>query len=83
MPYSVLAHGSSAGADPRGRRLQRLIVIAQVAIALTLIVGAVLFARTLGALNRTALGFDPQRLIAMTVTPRTEDLGRWNADTTR
>ena len=76
---SVLAHGGRAAGHRGGRRMQRAIVVVQVAIALTLIVGAALFARTLGALNHTALGFNPERLISLTVTPRTDDLQRWNA----
>jgi putative ABC transport system permease protein len=75
---SVLAHGGSVAADPRGRRIQRTVVIAQVAIALTLLMGTALFARTLGGLVRTALGFDPAHLLAMNVTPATDDLTRWN-----
>jgi putative ABC transport system permease protein len=75
----VLAHGGSVAADPRGRRVQRIVVVAQVAIALSLLTGTALFARTLHGLVRTALGFDPDRLVALTVTPGTDDLTRWNA----
>ncbi len=76
---SVLAHGGSVAADPRGRRIQRAVVVAQVAIALTLLTGTALFARTLQGLVRTVLGFDPTHLVAMNVTPATDDLTRWNA----
>src|SRR5438105_3315360 len=76
---SVLAHGSSAAGDPRGRRIQRAVVVAQVAIALTLLAGTALFLRTLNGLDRTALGFQPDHLVAITVTPATDDLARWNA----
>ena len=75
---SVLAHGASVAADPRGRRVQRAVVAAQVAIALVLLMGTALFVRTLGGLNRTALGFDPDRLLSITVSPATDKSDRWN-----
>jgi predicted permease len=76
---SVLAHGSSAAGDSRGRRIQRAVVVAQVAIALTLLAGTALFLRTLNGLDRTALGFQADHLVAIAVTPATDDLARWNA----
>jgi len=76
---SVLAHGTRAAADPRARRIQRAVVVAQVAIALTLLAGTALFLRTLHALDRTALGFNPDRLVAISVAPATDALDRWNA----
>src|SRR4051812_9159035 len=76
---SVLAHGPGAAADPRGRRAQRTIVVAQIAVALTLLAGTGLFLRTVRGLDRTVLGFDPTNLLAVTVTPATNDLTRWNA----
>jgi putative ABC transport system permease protein len=75
---TALARGSVA-ADPRGRRVQRTVVIAQIALALTLLAGTALFFRTLHGLNRTALGFNPNQLLAISVTPATDDLARWNA----
>jgi putative ABC transport system permease protein len=75
----ALAHGGSLAADPRGRRVQRGVVIAQVAVSLTLIAGAALFARTVRALDQTALGFDPANLLALTVSPSVSDLTRWRA----
>ncbi len=76
---SVLAHGNSVASDPRGRLIQRGVVIAQVAIALTLLAGTALFVRTLRQLDRTALGFNPDHLIAISIAPATNDLDRWNA----
>jgi predicted permease len=75
----ALAHGAGAPSDPGGRRLQRIVVTGQVAVALTLLTGAGLFVRTLQALDRTVLGFEPDRLLAVSVTPPTDDLDRWNA----
>ena len=59
---AVLAHGASVASDPRGRRVQRAVVVAQVAVALTLLFGTALFLRTVRGLDRAVLGFDPERL---------------------
>jgi putative ABC transport system permease protein len=75
---SILAHGPRIAADRRGRRLQRAIIIAQIAAAVTLLAGSALFLRTLRGLERTTLGFDPEGLTALSVTPQTDDLQRWN-----
>jgi predicted permease len=53
--------GSAAGLT----RLRRGLVAAQVALTLTLVAGAVLFGRSLGALASADLGFDRARLVAM------------------
>jgi putative ABC transport system permease protein len=76
---AVLAHGASVASDPRGRRVQRAVVVAQVAVALTLLFGTVLFLRTVRGLDRAVLGFEPERLTALLVTPQTDDVERWTA----
>ena len=75
---SVLAHGPATTGLPRGRLVQRLVVTAQVALALTLLVGTALFVRTVFGLDRTVLGFEPDHLLAVEVAPASEDLDRWN-----
>jgi putative ABC transport system permease protein len=75
----VLAHGGAPASDPRGRRVQRGVVMTQVAIAVTLVSGTGLFLRTLSSLDRAALGFEPEGLVAVRVTPSTSDRTRWNA----
>jgi len=75
---SVLAHGPATTGLPRGRFVQRLVVTAQVALALTLLVGTALFVRTVQGLDRTVLGFEPEHLLAMDITPDGDDLDRWN-----
>jgi predicted permease len=75
---SVLAHGPAATGMARGRFVQRLVVTSQVALALTLLVGTALFVRTVHGLDRTVLGFDPDHLLAVGVTPDGDDLDRWN-----
>ena len=75
---SVLAHGPATTGLPRGRLIQRLVVTAQVALALTLLVGTALFVRTVFGLDRTVLGFEPDHLLAVEVAPASDDLDRWN-----
>ena len=75
---TVLVHGREA-ASPRGRFLQRSIVVVQVAVALTLLAGTALFLRTVRGLDQTVLGFDPDNLLTLTIAPQTADLDRWNA----
>jgi putative ABC transport system permease protein len=75
---SVITHGRDAG-TPRGRIVQRGIVVAQLAIALTLLAGTALFYRTIRGLDRTTLGFEPDRLLAITLSPQASDVRRWTA----
>jgi len=76
---AVLAHGASVASDPRGRRVQRAVVVAQIAVALTLLFGTALFLRTVRGLDRAMLGFEPERLTSIGVAPHTDDVERWNA----
>jgi putative ABC transport system permease protein len=76
---SVLAHGASVASDPRGRRIQRAIVVGQVGTAVALLFGTSLFLRTVRGLDATVLGFDPDQLLAVEAGPQTEDIVRWNA----
>jgi putative ABC transport system permease protein len=75
---SILASSAPRATDPRGRRLQRGIVVGQMAVALTLLAGTGLFVRTVRGLDRTILGFDPTNLLAFTVSPPTSDRPRYN-----
>lgn len=74
---AVLAHGASVASDRPGRRVQRAVVVAQIAVALTLLFGTVLFLRTVRGLDRAVLGFEPERLTAIAIAPQTEDIVRW------
>ena len=74
----MLTHGRDAGAG-RGRLVQRTIVVSQLAIALTLLVGTGLFLRTVRGLDRTTLGFEPDRLYAFNLSPQAGDVSKWNA----
>ena len=76
---SVLAHGASVASDPRGRWVQRAIVVGQVAVAVALLFGTTLFLRTVQGLDQTVLGFEPDHLLTLEVSAPTEDVVRWNA----
>ena len=52
-----------------GLRLRRILVTMQVAFTLILVVGALLFARTLTALSAKGPGFDTSSLIAVGIDP--------------
>lgn len=65
-------HLSSFGrgqAGPRGTRLRRLLVVGEVAVALVLLVGAGLLARSYAGLNQADLGFDPRNVLVAEVNP--------------
>jgi predicted permease len=61
---------TSAGSS-RARRLGggKLLVVAQLAMALPLVIGAGLFLRTLTNLSHQSLGFDPDRILTFSVDP--------------
>ena len=59
----------SAG-DAAGRSTTRLLVAAQIAFSLTLLIVAALFARSLQELNRVDVGFDREHLIVARIDPR-------------
>jgi predicted permease len=50
-------------------RLRKGLVVAQIALSLLLLIGATLFARSLGNLRSIDPGFDPDRLLTFTVDP--------------
>jgi predicted permease len=56
-----------AGTGARGARVREGLVVAEVSLALVLLVGASLFVRTFVGLRRTDLGYDASRLMTMRV----------------
>jgi predicted permease len=60
-----------ASPDRSNQRVSSLLVIAQVAVSLVLLMGAGLFLRTLTNLRSVDLGFMPDRLAILNVNPRT------------
>ena len=63
--------GRLAGADAAssGRRFRQGIAVAEIAIALMLVIAAGLMVRTFRAVGALKLGFDPTRVIAVGLTP--------------
>ena len=55
--------GRSGSADVSGRGLRRALVVGEVALALTLLIGAGLLIRSVARLQRVTPGFDPDRLL--------------------
>ena len=63
---SLRERGTSAAASVR---LRQLIVAAQIALSLVLVIGAVLFSRTLTALLAKGPGFDTSTLVSFAIDP--------------
>ena len=66
LVLSLRERGSTGG----GVRLRKVIVSAQIALSLVLVIGAVLFARTLTGLLAKGPGFDTSSLVSFGVDPR-------------
>src|SRR5262249_387148 len=62
-----LREGTRTGTAPAARRTRNTLVVAQVGLAMVLLVVAGLIVRTLLALNRHDLGFDPRPLLTAQV----------------
>lgn len=56
--------------------IRNVLVAVQVALSLALVIGGVLFVRTLTALAGTKLGFDPDGLVVTNVNARNSDMDR-------
>jgi putative ABC transport system permease protein len=71
-PATTLEPGGRSSTDGRDAiALRRGLVVGQVALSIVLVVGAVLFARTLRNLGAVDLGFDPNVLVASVDLRRT------------
>jgi len=78
---SPLRFDSRAGTEPRTRRrVRHMLVASQVALALVLLAGAALLARSLERLQGISLGYDPDRLSLLAVAfpgaAYTDSMGR-------
>ena len=69
------AQGRRRGGERRRRRARRLrsaLVVAEVALAVVLLVGAALFIGSFVTLMRIDPGFDPERVLTVQISPRSE-----------
>ena len=64
---ALKADARSGGEGPRGRRVRHLLAVTEVAVALVLLVGAGLLARSIAAIARTDLGFNPRNVLAVSI----------------
>ena len=62
---------SGADRSHHGRRFRQGLTVAEIALALMLVVAAGLLVRTLRALNAQELGFDPRNVISIGISPDT------------
>ena len=74
----TLTSGARAVMHPRERRLQRMVVGWQVAVAVVLLAGAALFVRSVQTLDRTDVGFRAEGLLSIDVEPSWREFERWD-----
>ena len=79
--HETLKEGGRGGsADVSGRTVRRVLVVGEVALALTLLVGAGLLIKSVARLQRVDPGFDPSRILTFNVAlPRV----KYPSDTAR
>ncbi|HET9793530.1 MAG TPA: ABC transporter permease [Thermoanaerobaculia bacterium] len=68
MPGEFLRDSSARGSRRFGKG-RSAVVAAEIGLALTLVLGAGLLARSFGALSRVPLGFEPAHVIAFSIKP--------------
>ena len=65
---NALKEGGRSGSDgSRGRRVRHSLAVVEVAVALVLLVGAGLLARSFAAIARADLGFNPRNVLALSI----------------
>jgi predicted permease len=69
QPNEVLSNGVRASAGARSRKLSRSLVIAEIALAFTLLSVSALFLSQLEKLHHTSPGFDPDHLLTFQLSP--------------
>jgi putative ABC transport system permease protein len=67
-PNAVLSEGVRASAGAPARRLSKALVVAEIALAFTLLTTSVILVVHLRNLGRVSLGFDPDGLVAFELT---------------
>ena len=66
---SLIASLGQRGGAPAGVRLRKILVVGQIAFSLLLVIGALLFVRTLDGLLAKGPGFDTRNLISFRLEP--------------
>ncbi|MBV8856408.1 MAG: ABC transporter permease [Acidobacteria bacterium] len=69
--------GRTAGAGPLRQRLRRLLVVAQVALAVVLVVGAALLIKSFWRLRRVDPGFNPAHVAVLSLSLPQSKYGDW------
>lgn len=70
-PAESLVSSKRMSAGPRALRVRSVLVVAQVGLAVVLLIAAGLIVRSFANLQTTNIGFAPSGVIALNVTPRT------------
>jgi putative ABC transport system permease protein len=65
----ALREGARGSAGPAGHRARRSLIVAEVALALVLLIGSGLFLRTFLRLQSVDLGFNPENVLAGLIVP--------------
>lgn len=74
QPQDAMRSGDTRhGGSPRARAATRVLVFGQVALCFTLLVSALLFARTMTNLRHVELGFTAERVLTQSLDPMTDD----------
>lgn len=76
-PAQALRHGLRTSASGAALSWRRLLIVSQVALTFVLLVGALLFARSLANLRAVDVGFEPEGLV--TASLRLDRLPDWQA----
>jgi predicted permease len=82
----ALNEGSRGASGRRGKRVRSLLVVAEFALALVLLVGAGLLVRTLWRLQKVDVGFDPRNVTTASLwlpQPDIRENGRYNDSAVR
>src|SRR5688500_9662650 len=63
----ALKSGAGISSNASSQRMRRVLIVSQVAVAFTLLIGAGLMIRSIVALQRVNPGFDPERVLTATI----------------
>lgn len=67
-PLEILKEGGDSGSTPGRHNLLKVLVSAEVGLALALVIGTILMLKSLTALRQVDLGFNPDNLLTMKVS---------------